>query len=392
MSKPYKLPSFTVVVDTNAIYQKDVSNVVGQKFSELWKECAALTKLHLIIPEVVRGERLYQLTAFAQQAVDNANKSLERIVKVSGAEVSEGPKLDAVKAAIEKKFDKWVKEFGAQIAPIPYGKINWPKLVEDAVWRVKPFVAPTEEKDSEKGFRDYLILETVKELVHTANDQVVLISKDGVFREAAIAQFTAAKFAAYEDMEAFASYLKLAKEKMNQEYAQAVFQKVPQVFFTPNDPNCIYNKFTVGARIVKQFSGILDFLFNKPQPTPGLFGLSGVGNEGIFVPVSSDKIFIDSTEFVHDPKSVGVKWKTVVRFVRLFRRQGPQVATVPGLEWLNETIRIQLFNVFWTCEIDAEINFLNLNLANISAGAQTTEPSFINTAKYGLNEPPPQPQ
>jgi len=392
MGKPFTLPSFTVAVDTNALYPKDVTNIVGPKFLDLWKECAALAQLHLVIPEVVRGERLYQLTVVAQQAIDSAARSFERLSKVSGCAAPKTPELEAAKKAIEKRFDEWVKEFDVQVAPVPYNKIYWQQVVSDAIWRVKPFTPPADEKDSEKGFRDCLILETVAELVHlTTTEQVVFISKDSLLREAAVGRFAAKRLAAYEDLAGFASYLKLARDKVNQAFAQAVLQKVPRVFYAPDDPQCIYNKFGVGARIVQQFSALLDFLVEKQQPA---LALSGPIPTGSYAPSSEEKIFIDSTELGTSPDPGIWNWKTRVRLVRLFRKQFAQATLAQALEWLNETIRIQPFDVFWTSNVDQEAKFSNLGIAQIQPGEQMTEPGWFNKFKYGFADakPPQTPQ
>ncbi len=387
MVKAYRLPPFTIVVDTNALYPKDVVNVVGPKFLETWKECSALTQLRLVIPEVVRGERLYQLLSVAQQASESAAKSLERISKVSGCRTPKPPSLSDLRKGVEQRFDEWVKHIQATTAPIPYNKISWPRIVNDAMWRVKPFAAPVEDKDSEKGFRDSLILESLAELVQiTADQQLVFISKDSLLREAAVARFAATQFAAYEDLSAFSSYLKLAAEEANQSFAQAVLQKVPQVFYTPNDPTCVYNTFDVGSRILKQFPECLNFFFEKPQPNLGLAGLAASGS---YVPVSEDKVFIDSTEFISTPGDASWYWKTRVRFVRLFRKHFGQPTTVQIFEWLNETVRIQQFDILWTATIDADARFSNLALTKIQAAEQTAEPGWLNKHKYGFSDPPP---
>lgn len=388
MRKPFILPPFTVAVDTNALYPKDVTNMVGPKFLDIWQECNALTRLRLVIPEVVRGERLYQLTVVAQQAIDTAARSLERLAKVSGCATPKTPELEGVRNAIEKRFDEWVKEFGAKVAPIPYNKIDWQRVVSDAIWRVKPFAPPAEEKDSEKGFRDCLILETLGELVHATAEQVVFISKDSLLREAAVGRFVAKEFAAYEDLAGFASFLKLAQDEVNEVFAQAVLQKVPQVFYTPNDPECVYNKFGVGARIVQQFSAFLNFLFEKQQP---LFATSSLIPTDFYAPASEEKIFIDSTELETSDDPAIWNWKTRVRLVRLFRKQFVQATLVQALEWLNETIRIQPFDVFWTVNIDQEANFSNLGIREIKTGEQTTEVAWLNKSKYGfIDAKPPQ--
>ncbi len=389
MAKPFKLSPFTIAVDTNALYPKDITNVVGPKFVDTWKECSKLTRLQLVIPEVVRGERLYQMSIVAQQAIENAAKSFERLGKVSGCTTPKPPEFQEAKEGIERRFDSWAKEFGAKVAEIPYEKIDWKKVVSDAIWRVKPFTPPAEEKDSEKGFRDYLILETLNELVHRTEEQVVFISKDALLRDAAVERFTAKEFATYEDLTGFASYLKLAQEKVNQAFAQAVLQKVPGIFFTPNNAECVYNKFEVGARIAKQFSRILNFLFEAPLTPQPSNPLAQLAQAGIYSPISEEKVFIDSTEIVQSPMMKEWQWKTRVRFVRLFQKEFPQPAFMQGLAFLNETIRIQGFDVFWTAAIDAEANFSNLSLTNITSAEQTREPGWTNRHKYGFNQVPP---
>ena len=389
MAKPFKLSPFTIVVDTNALYPKDITNVVGPKFMGVWKECEKVTRLQLVIPEVVKGERLYQMCMVAQQAIEGAAKNLERLGKVSGCTPSTPLELQQAKEGIEKRFDDWMKECGAKVAAIAYEKIDWKKAVNDAIWRVKPFTPPAEEKDSEKGFRDFLILETLNELVHTTDEQVVFISKDSLLREAAIERFTAKEFAAYEDVSGFASYLKLAQDRVNQEFAQAVLQKAPGVFFTSNNPECIYNGFEVGSQIAKRFSWMLSFLSDAPSTPQRSKSLAQLAHTGIYSPISEEKVFIDSTEIVKSPGTRLWEWKTRVRFVRLFQKQFTQSAIVPLLTALNETIRLQNFDVFWTAAVDAEGNFSNLSLANITVGEQSREPGWINRHKYGFAPAPP---
>ncbi len=197
-------------------------------------------------------------------------------------------------------------------------------------------------------------------------------------------------FAAYEDLTGFASYLKLTQEKVNQAFAQAVLQKVPAVFYSPNDANCVYNKFQLGGKVIKDFGFLLDFFIEIPQKGTGFATLGGV-----FSPASEEKIFIDSTEFVSADAGL-YRWKTKMRFVRLFQKQFPASAVSSVLASLNEMIRIQTFEVSWTATIDLSGDFSNLALSEIKPAGAASETALLNRVKYGFplaaSQQPAQPQ
>jgi PIN domain len=292
--------------------------------------------------------------------------------------------LTHLRKAIEVKFDRWLAEAKGVIAPIPYDKIDWSRVVNDAIWRIPPFVEASEEKDAEKGFRDCLVLETLESVVKAAEGrQVVFVSGDNLLREAAIQRFGSKLLAAYESITGFASFLELTHKQNNQEYIQLILEKAPKVFFTENDPECAYIKFNVANRIMELYSFLLDTFSDIPTPTPSL-ALVGAGIKvGIYAPASQEKMFIDSTEYDDVIADETWKWKTQVRSVRLFKET--TLAKIPSdeLGWLYEVIRIQQFDVFWTATIDEEGNFSNVAIAAIMAGKQTSEQGF-GKSQYGL--------
>ena len=69
MAKKDPIP---VVVDSNALYT--VGPTLGSpQFVQTWKECLKIAPLKLFVPDVVKGERVYQLVRIASEAVQNAN-------------------------------------------------------------------------------------------------------------------------------------------------------------------------------------------------------------------------------------------------------------------------------------------------------------------------------
>jgi len=384
MSKKHKPPSFTVFVDTNVIFPKDPSSIVGSKFMKSWKDCSTITKLTLIVPEVVRGERIYQMVAFAERLAKSVSDNLELINGLSGATIPELPSLKAIREGVEQKFDKWAKSLNATVASIPFEAMDWRKVANDAIWRLKPFEVSTQDKDSEKGFRDCLILETLAQVVRDTKDQqVVFISKDALLREAATERFDAKQLAAYEEMGGFASYLDAIKKQHNAEFAQAVIQKAPSVFYKLNDPECVYNKFNPGGVIIQKFGGLLATLTETFPHLP--LEYTAPPTVSFYAAASDEKIYIDSTELGNVEADV-FQWKTRLRFFRFFKKQNNSNQS-SLLDWLGERIRIQSFEITWFARVNEEIEFWDLRLGEIQAGKQTVESGFDLRVKYGFVAP-----
>lgn len=406
MAKPYSLPPFTVVVDTNAIYPKDPLNVIGPQFTNVWKECLAITKLQLVISEVVRGERLYQMTAWCRRLIQSAKQNLKSVHTLSRCQAKEIPNDDEIKKGIEQKFDAWVKEYDARIAPVPYETMDWKRVVNDAIWREKPFEIPLEkEKNSEKGFRDCLVLATLTDVVkQTKGHQVAFITNYALLKEA-VAKFDSKQFAVYENIVGFSSFLKLNQQEKDREYSQAVLHKAPTVFYKPDDPNCVYTKLNVKDLIKQQFAYLLDSFLDTPATNHWLSGLSGLvapdystytppatavyalpgKREPIFFnPTSEENVSVESTELDNQAKDGLIQWKSKVQFARLFDKPLKEGERPILGAYYNEIVRVQPFNVLWTCYVSTEIEFQDVTIAEIKPEARFTTSAWLEKEKYGF--------
>lgn len=400
---------FTVVVDSNALFPKDPTKLVSGKFLAVWDECAKLAILRFLIPEIVRGERLYRLLCVAQDSLANAVKNFDSLAKVSGSAMPPLPAIATVKAEIEKRFDDWAKSKAVEIVLVPYDKINWPRVAHDAVWRNGPFTPAGAGEDSEKGFRDCLILETLAGVVSEAAAQVIFISGDRLLRESAIARFDSNLFAAYENLEGFHSYLTVTRTQMveaEKQTAQKIIQAAPKVFYAPDNPKCVYTSFNIYQCIMQQHAAALSGL-DRPQMTDA-------HREVTFEAMSGEKIVIDSTQFepnVSKAKTWG--WKTRIKMARLFRKrtvfkqETPIVETEKitelledwkksSEEWheafkLNQVVRVAPFDVFWTAICDKDANFTRLKLVCINPLPHVEEMGFFKF-RYGFTDEETTPQ
>ena len=388
--------SFLVVVDTNALFSRDPAQIASEGFKAAWTECLKLGKLRLALPEIARGERLYQMCSAAKHSQESAAANLKTMARISGTEVTPLPGLAEIRKAVEKRFDEWVKTMGIEIVPVPLAKIDWRRVVDDAIWRVGSFTPPGEHKDGEKGFRDCLIVETLNALVQSAKGmQVVFITKDRLLRDATIARFQPVTFAAYENLSDLHSYLKLTHEqveKARNEFVQKILQKAPGIFYSSDDPQCLYTKFGIGRQILQKFSAQLS-LPSQPESA------NSDGKSEAFVPGSEEKIIIGSTEYVGGTSKHDWGWKTRVQFVRVFipKSDGNNAADSPKENiWekifeifaVNETVRIAPFDIHWTARFDEQANVSQLKLVEIKALPHSQEVGFFKF-KYGFKAKEP---
>jgi hypothetical protein len=396
--------TFTVVADSNALFPKDPTKLVSGKFMAMWDECAKLATLRFIIPEIVRGERLYRLLCTARASLENAKKNFDNLKAVSDSLMPPLPTIGTLRADIEKRFDDWAKTKAAEIISVPYDKINWPHVVNDAIWRHPPFTPAGEGEDTEKGFRDCLILETLAGLVLlNATEQVVFISGDQLLRDASTARFDSKSFAAYENLESFHSFLVATRTQMQEaekQLVQKIIQAAPTAFYSANNPQCVYILFNIYRRILSQHSAELTQL-QRPLTASS-------EQKCFFTPASDEKLYIDSTEYepiISKNKRWG--WKTRIRMVRLFERhtpakQPPQSETDDGLadylkRWeaslalIDKTlgthlvVRIAPFDILWTAFPDGVGQFKRLKLSSINALPHSEEAGF-SRYKYGFQD------
>ena len=121
----FELPSFLVVPDTNALYSKKPEHIVSQKFTALWKELLLISKLQLIVPEAVQQELIFKQMFIAQQARENATKSLSTIFNVTAKQMPGLPSDKKLRTDITKTFTTWASDLGTSshiccpTSPIP---------------------------------------------------------------------------------------------------------------------------------------------------------------------------------------------------------------------------------------------------------------------------------
>jgi hypothetical protein len=266
-TKRARKPQLKVVFDTNALYVTPTS--LGSASDLLRDEIATLIvdskypDLDILwyLPEVVRHERQYQMQTEALKLRGPRN----RIEKLLGHNLALTDKtlLDHVKAKIDEKE----KELGLEEIVLEHSAINWPALIQAALYRKPPFQAG----EKEKGFRDALVAESFVQLLGRSPKQpqfcrVVLVTSDTLLAEA-VKERTADHqnvnvLAGVEELKGIINTL---ISNVGEDFIELLKPKAAKLFFVSGeDKETLYFTEKVGERIREKFKDDLD---KKPEGT-----------------------------------------------------------------------------------------------------------------------------
>jgi hypothetical protein len=388
----FDLPDFIVVPDTNALHTKKPAQIVSSGFDSLWNECSQITTLKLFVPDIVKQELMFQQVFIAQQSRENALKNLNTMAEITGTTMPKLKTDEQLHSSVGITFEKWRKAIEAEIVPLPKD-IPWTRLVKDALWRNPPF-SPSKETDdrSEKGFRDALILETLRQLWKVQPDkQIVFLSGDDLLRSTAETRAGKNKNRlVFPALREFHAYLKLLKEERGQKFNQTVMENASQVFYTANDGECVYYKFRLYEKVLKEQLAHLNTLFD-PQPQAAInFPPSMVSQSFKFWrPISEEKPILVSTRFSKILDDKRWLWRTQMNFAKLcaYEETNPAQNAYPGIFTSPRQIRIAKFDILWSSTVSSDAKVTNPEYIAIEPmGKDFESPSADKCAQYNLTQ------
>lgn len=371
-----KLPKFTVVPDSCCLFTPNNSQIVSHSFTELFRELKSKCDVQLAIPRIVVDELLSQKLFQSEKFLEKAVSNLRQIAKLTNSELLELPTINELRQKLKQRFDDWIGALYAVVVDVPKD-IDWPALIDNAVWRRPPFSPRTEaEQNSEKGFKDALILETLLAFQKDAQDrEIVFVCADALLSESATERLSnQSRFLVVQSLEAFGSHVALLLNKQSEEFSQAVRSKIGSVFYTEHDPNCVWFKLAVlervhnaaGVRLSEFFdvydpssSPSLNFSNAQPVPTP-------------LQPVTEEMPSIGETNFVTIDSDGFYHWRTEVQLRQIFGPKQVPSANASLLGFPNERLRTIVVSVKWKTKISfsPDLHFSDQTVDAIEFGSE----------------------
>lgn len=144
-----KTPKLLVLFDTNVLFTQVASDLVCLKAKTLVKENSQHPDLIIewYLPEVVIGERRYQMLQKAKELLPN----MQKMEKLLGHNFGVGE--NTLELHVDNAINESIRECEFKRATIDTKEINWENLISRSIKREPPF----EANEKEKGFRDSII-------------------------------------------------------------------------------------------------------------------------------------------------------------------------------------------------------------------------------------------
>ena len=238
--------------DTNVLFTQVASDLVRHDVKRIIEENSnhpdLVIEWHL--PEVVIGERKYQMLGKANELLPNMQK-LERLL---GHKFGVGE--DTLELHVDKAINSSIEECGFQIATIDTNEIDWNNLISRSVRRDPPF----EANEKEKGFRDSIIAHS---FLHLHNNspatpnvcRLALISEDQRLKEY-VSELTidSKNIRMLSSLDELESLINTLVSTIPEEFAAELAEKAGKLFFEKENNKSFYYKESIGEKIREQYS------------------------------------------------------------------------------------------------------------------------------------------
>lgn len=239
---------FVLIPDTNIVRTpEDSLRLFNKDFLDFWTHIASCYSVTLQLPYIVLEEIREQKAYAALKRAKEGVASLQHLWAITGRGIAVTiDEIDSVRESLTSLLTSQFAELPGdrEFILVPYRDISLEELAKAAVKRMPPF-----EKD--KGFKDALILETVKKAItDNSSRDVALVSQDGALRAAGYNLRQRNKnVGVYASFEEFKTFIQVAATKYPAELLHAVTRRAAERFFKPGDESTLWFQFHIEQRL-----------------------------------------------------------------------------------------------------------------------------------------------
>lgn len=380
------LPPVILVVDTSILFHQNKKHPVNPEFDKFWDEHASEFKVKLVVPEVVRGELLCQQTSAALQKIDNVSSSMEEISSIAAKEYTHRLSPARIKTQIIKKLEKWIRGKQGTIAKTPISTIDWKQLIDRALWKKPPFSYDGKKK-AEKGFKDSLVLETLVDLTkkNRGNVQIAFVTGDNLLRSSSEARLKDDKRCLFfESLSDVASYLKLTRDELTQEFARSLLSRASAKFFTKGDDSSLYYREKIKDKLTEEHR---DKLTTPESAEERQYGVV-LGHDLLsytWTRSGQATWYIQHPQYDKHEGSKKYYWDSRITYVSLrSRRRGLLAPTLPPEQ--PRLLKLT-FNVKWFANVKSDGRFHDMAVESMELiESSFRTPTDEDRKKYELKE------
>jgi hypothetical protein len=346
----------------------DKSHVVHPDFIKLWGNYAEEFSFKLVVPEVVRGEILFQQCTSAIKSMKKATEFMRQVESITEQNYFKTITESEIKERVTERFDKWLKSIGGKVAETPLKGINWKKVIDKSIWRKPPFIFDPKNPDLEKGFRDFLILEAVLLAAwKEGGTRRFFLCKDKLLAKAA--KQGSKYLETYESIDSFESYLKLVKEELEEKFINSILKRAAAKFFSKKDINCLYYRENVESQLKKKYKQYIE------DPTMS-FNANEINQETApknWIPVNRGSFSIQRPKFMKLEAENIYHWETDINFVRQYTRKpdsdfeirSPMLSVEEQPQYEDYRVLFLTFKIQWKAQVRTNRRFYDLSIEKL---------------------------
>lgn len=285
-----RIPRLLVVFDTNVLYTQVASDLVRVEVQRIIKENCNHPDLTIewFLPDVVLGERKYQMLLKAKELLPN----LSKLEKLLGHSFGVGE--DTLKLHVENAINRSIQEYSFRTAQCDVSEVDWADLILRSVTRAPPF----EPNEKEKGFRDSVIAQSFAQLLKSSPAtpnicRLALVSSDQRLREY-VAELTqdAKNVRILSKLDELESLINTLVSTVPEEFVAELTKKASKIFFEKENEKTFYYKEGIRDKIKEQYATELDdTILPDHVRTGGTWWIS----EPIFIKKERQRIYWAST-------------------------------------------------------------------------------------------------
>jgi hypothetical protein len=255
VNRKRKPPELKVVFDTSAVYTGSASDLVREEAAELIRANSHHADLAIrwYLPSIVVNERQFQMVARGQELLLSVEK-LERLLG-HNLNITREIMEQRVKDAIERERQALRLEIGK----VDTRRVDWDRLIADAVLRRPPF----EPGENEKGFRDALIVETFLQIVSESPAtpkvcRIALVTGDSLLSEAVKSRsFGSENVRIVGSLGELKGLINTLVSAISEEFVAEIQGEAEKYFFEKDNKETLYYKKEIRQSIIAHFSAPL---------------------------------------------------------------------------------------------------------------------------------------
>lgn len=378
-------PEHIVIVDTSVLWHNDKTVVVNPEFDAFWEKYSGIFPMKLVIPDVVRGEILFQQRTSALKHLDKATEELQSVYQITKKSYSHRVTPDRIAEQVERRLDSWIEFRAAEIKPVPIADIDWKRVIADSINRVLPFTSDPKHSMSEKGFRDYMILETVCSVCrfYSADVNIAFLCGDFTLRQAADKRLAGIQsVSSYESISDFVSFIELTRKNLTERFVKSILAKARAKFHSePHDPNCLLYKNDFLDQLRDQYATRIE----NPVATDDFLSFLEPGKK-TWRHVGDEKVWVTRPQFQSLEGENIYHWNSRVTFVRMYERS----QVLPGALPSNQRrLMVLAVDVHWKAQVRNDGRFFECEIVDTKESTSSFDPPKEDELeRWGLQNKP----